>query len=210
MWSMPNVLSEVGAYSCRVPKLWNETIESHRREVRDAILDTTAALVFEHGLRAVTMSQIAEQTGIGRATLYKYFPDVDTILHTWHARQIDAHLRQLAEVSDGAGSPGERLAAVLNAFAHIAHQTGRHDTQLVKFLHPDDQVAPAQSRLHDMIRQLISEGIRSRELRDDIPHDELANYCLHALGAAADLSSEAAITRLVAATLSGLRPRGRP
>ena len=34
-----------------VPKLWNETIEAHRRAVRDAILDTTAALVAEHGLR---------------------------------------------------------------------------------------------------------------------------------------------------------------
>jgi AcrR family transcriptional regulator len=207
---MLNVLSEVGAYSCWVPKLWNETIESHRREVRDAILDTTAALVFERGLRAVTMSQIAERTGIGRATLYKYFPDVDTILHAWHARQIDAHLRQLAEVSDGAGSPAERLAAVLNAYARIAHQSRRHDPHLVTFLHPDDQVAHAQRQLHDLVRQLIVEGIRSGELRDDIPHDELANYCLHALGAAADLSSEAAITRLVAATLTGLRPDSRP
>jgi len=207
---MLNVLTGIGAYGGVVPKLWNETIESHRREVRDAILDTTAALVFAHGLRGVTMSQIAEQTGIGRATLYKYFPDVDTILHTWHGRQIDAHLNQLAEVRDGTGSPGERLAAVLNAFAHIAHQTGRHDTQLMKFLHPDDQIAPAQRQLHDMIRQLISESIRSGELRDDIPHDELANYSLHALGAAADLSSDAAITRLVAATLSGLRPQGQP
>jgi AcrR family transcriptional regulator len=43
-------------------------------EVRDVIVETTAALVAEHGLRAVTMSQIAEDTGIGRATLYKYFP----------------------------------------------------------------------------------------------------------------------------------------
>jgi AcrR family transcriptional regulator len=56
-----------------MPKLWNETIEAHRREVRDAILDNTAALVAEHGLLSVTMSQIAEETGIGRATLYKYF-----------------------------------------------------------------------------------------------------------------------------------------
>jgi AcrR family transcriptional regulator len=85
-----------------VPKLWNETIQTHRRDVRDAILDTTAALVFEHGLRAVTMSQIAEQTGIGRATLYKYFADVDAILHVWHARQITGHLRQLAEIRDSA------------------------------------------------------------------------------------------------------------
>ncbi|MGH2817757.1 MAG: TetR/AcrR family transcriptional regulator, partial [Actinomycetota bacterium] len=74
-----------------MPKLWNETIEDHRREVRGAILDTTLALVAEHGLLSVTMSQIAEETGIGRATLYKYFPDVETILLAWHERQINGH-----------------------------------------------------------------------------------------------------------------------
>jgi hypothetical protein len=80
----------------------------------------------------------------------------------------------------------------------------------VTFLHPDEQVAHAQRQLHDLVRHLIAEGIRSGELRDDIPHDELANYCLHALGAAADVSCDAAITRLVAATLTGLRPDSRP
>ena len=55
-----------------MPKLWTDTIQAHRREVRDAVLDATAALVGEHGLRAVTMSQIANKIGIGRATLYKY------------------------------------------------------------------------------------------------------------------------------------------
>jgi len=63
-----------------VPKLWTVTIEEHRRAVRDATLDTTAALVAERGLASVPMSQIAAETGIGRATLYKYFPDVEAIL----------------------------------------------------------------------------------------------------------------------------------
>ena len=62
---------------------------------REAILDATAALVAEHGLTGVTMSQIARDTGIGRATLYKYFPDVESILHAWHQRQIDGHLKDL-------------------------------------------------------------------------------------------------------------------
>ncbi len=44
--------------------------KAHRRAVRDATLHATAALVAEHGLLSVTMSQIAEATGIGRATLY--------------------------------------------------------------------------------------------------------------------------------------------
>jgi AcrR family transcriptional regulator len=71
--------------------------------VRDAILDTTAALVAANGLLSVTMSQIAEATGIGRATLYKYFPDVEAILVAWHERQVTAHLAQLAELRDQAG-----------------------------------------------------------------------------------------------------------
>jgi DNA-binding transcriptional regulator YbjK len=66
-------------YTSLVPRLWNETIEAHRREVRDAILATTAALVDREGLRSVTMAQVAEKTGIGRATLYKYFPSVEAI-----------------------------------------------------------------------------------------------------------------------------------
>jgi AcrR family transcriptional regulator len=59
-------------------------VETHRQEVREAILDATGSLVQSRGLLAVTMSDIAEATGIGRATLYKYFPDVETILSAWH------------------------------------------------------------------------------------------------------------------------------
>ncbi len=191
-----------------MPKLWNETIEAHRREVRGAILDTTAALVAEQGLRSVTMSQIAEETGIGRATLYKYFPDVEAILVAWHERQIASHLEQLAAVRDQAGDAGERLEAVLEAYALISHGShGHHDTELVAFLHRDDQVARAKQQVRDMIRDLLSEGAETGDLRDDVAPDELASYCLHALAAASNLPSKAAVRRLVTVTLAGLHPR---
>ncbi len=123
-------------YTGVVPQLRNETIEAHRAAVRGAILDTTAALVAEHGLMSVTMSRIAEQTGIGRATLYKYFPDVEAILLAWHERQITGHLEHLAEVRDQAGGAAERLEAVLGAYALISHEShGHHDSELMTFLH---------------------------------------------------------------------------
>jgi AcrR family transcriptional regulator len=190
-----------------MPKLWNETIEAHRREVRVAILDTTAALVAQHGLLSVTMSQIAEETGIGRATLYKYFPDVEAILFAWHERQISGHLEHLAEVRDQAGDAGQRLEAVLEAYALISHEShGHHDTELATFLHRDQQVAAAEQRLRHMIRDLLTEGAEAGVLRKEVPPDELASYCLHALAAAGGLPSRAAVRRLVAVTLAGMRP----
>ncbi|MBA2615569.1 MAG: TetR/AcrR family transcriptional regulator [Actinobacteria bacterium] len=189
-----------------MPKLWNDTIEAHRRTVREAILDTTAALAAEHGLRSVTMLQIAAETGIGRATLYKYFPDVEAILVAWHERQIAAHLDYLADVRDQAGDGAERLEAVLEAYARISHEHHGHDTELAAFLHRDEQVAGARRQLHEMIRELVAEGKRTGDLRDDVSPDELARYCLHALMAASSLPSKAAVRRLVKVTLAGLRP----
>jgi AcrR family transcriptional regulator len=191
-----------------VPRLWTQTIETHRREVRDAILNTTAALVAERGLLSVTMSRIAEETGIGRATLYKYFSDVEAILLAWHERQIGSHLEYLAEVRDQAGDAAERLEAVLEAYALILHGThGHHDTELGGFLHRDEQLARAQRQLRLMIRDLLTSGGESGDLRDDVPPDELASYCLHALTAVSSLPSKAAVRRLVTVTLAGLRPR---
>ena len=191
-------------YTGAVPKLWNETIEAHRTAVRDAIIDTTAALVGEHGLASVTMSQIAEATGIGRATLYKYFSDVEAILVAWHERHVTRHLEQLAEVRNQAGSAGERLEAVLAAYALIAHE--HHGTELAALLHRGEHVARAQQQLRDFIRDLLTEGAGTGDLRDDVPPDELASYCLHALTAASSLPSRDAVRRLVRVTLAGLRP----
>jgi AcrR family transcriptional regulator len=190
-----------------MPRLWNDTIEAHRREVRDAILDTTADLVAEYGLLSVTMSQIAEKTGIGRATLYKYFSDVEAILLAWHERQIAGHLGYLAQVRDEAVDAREQLEAVLSAYALISHEAQRHrETELAAFLHRGEQVARAQQELREMIRDLLAEGAESGDLRDDVAPDELASYCLHALTAAGILPSRAAVQRLVSVTLAGLRP----
>ena len=192
-------------YSGVVPKLWNETIEAHRRAVRDATLDTAAALLAEHGLASATMSRIAKKTGIGRATLYKYFSGVEAILLAWHERQITGHLEYLAEIRDRAGGAGERLEAVLEAYALISYK--HHGTELAALVHRGDHIARAQKQLNDFIRDLLTEGAETGALRDDVAPDELASYCLHALTAASSLPSEAAVRRLVTVTLTGLHPR---
>lgn len=194
-------------YAGVVPKLWTETIDGHRAAVREAALDATAALVAEHGLVALTMSQIAERAGIGRATLYKYFPDVQAVLTVWHERQITIHLEQFVAAADPAEPADVRLAAVLGTFALSQHHApGRHSGELAALLHRGEHVGHAQRRLHEFVRDLLTEGAQAGELRNDVAADELAVYCLHALTAAGTLPSRDAVHRLVAVTLAGLRP----
>jgi AcrR family transcriptional regulator len=187
-----------------MPRLWEDTIEAHRRQVRQATLDTTAALVAKHGLRSVTMSQIAEETGIGRATLYKYFRDVDAILIAWHERQIANHLEQLADVRDEGGHAGERLERVLEAYALIQHE--HHGSELAGALHRGEHVARAQEQLSELLRDLLATAAEAGDVRTDVAPAELASYCIHALAAAGSLPSKAAVRRLVAVTLAGVQP----
>jgi AcrR family transcriptional regulator len=211
-----------------MPTRWIDTVELHRRTVRDAIIETTAALVAAHGLAAVTMSQIAAQAGVGRATLYRHFADVDGILVAWHDQHVARHLERLAEVRDRSADAGEQLEAVLEAYALISRERERehhdgpgrsrahhghdtrshrhHATEVAALVHRPDHVAGPQRRLNEFMRDVVARAANAGIVRDDIPPDELARYCLHSLAAAGSLASTAGVRRLVALTLAGLRP----
>jgi len=201
-------LDSAAVYTGMMPKLWNETIEAHRRAVHDATLDAVATLVAEQGPMSVTMSRIARESGIGRATLYKYFSDVEEILLAWHERHVDRHLERLAEVRDGAGDAGGRLEAVLGSYALISreHHGMELGAHLAELLHRSEHAGRARRRLDGFVRGLLADAQETGDIRDDIAPEELSSYCLHALAAAHSLPSEAAIRRLVTVTLAGLRP----
>ncbi|HEX6757086.1 MAG TPA: TetR/AcrR family transcriptional regulator, partial [Propionibacteriaceae bacterium] len=187
-----------------MPKLWAETVETHRQEVREAILDATGSLVQSRGLLSVTMSDIAEATGIGRATLYKYFPDVETILSAWHQRHVETHLAELKRIQQRMADPVTRLQAVLERYADICRKRRRHgDDELAAVLHRSTQVRKLQRQLLDLIAALVADAAEAGAVRQDVPAEELASYCVHALAAAGN-SSTTAVDRLVDVVWTGI------
>ncbi|WP_344215642.1 TetR/AcrR family transcriptional regulator [Kribbella sancticallisti] len=188
-----------------MPKLWNETIDAHRRSVREAILDSAWTLATEHGVLSVTMTQVAERAGIGRATLYKYFPDVEAILAAQHQRHVDSHLARLIEIRDQHTKADQRLRSAVEHYANICHHRAQHGTEeLAALLHRGHQVDHAQQHLATLFEELIADAAAAGHLRNDVAPAELTTYCLHALGAAGNLRAQAAVKRLVAVTLDGL------
>ena len=187
-----------------MPKLWSATIATHRAVVRDAILDATVDLVSERGLRAVTMAEIAERAGIGRATLYRYFRDAESVLRAWHDREIGRHVAEIAAAAGGPGTARARLVAVLRGFTAGAHgRRAGHDAEMAMFFHRDEQVAAARVRVRRLLEEVLAEAAAAGAVRDDVAPGELAAFCLAALSAAGDLPSDA-LPRLEALILAGL------
>jgi AcrR family transcriptional regulator len=186
-----------------VPRLWEQTVVDHRRAVRDAILEAGAILTTENGLRSLTMSQVAERAGIGRATLYKYFPDIDAVLAAWHERQIGEHAQELHELAHGAGSATERLKKVLTAFGLIYFK--HRGSELAALLHAGPKGTRAEEHLLAILQGLVADAVDAGALRADIPVTELAHFALHSMTSATTAPSQAAVHRLVNLTITGLQ-----
>src|SRR5215218_6018404 len=106
-----------------MPRIWADSIDLHRRQVHEAILDATAALIAERGPTSVAMSTIADRVGIGRATLYKYFPDVESILLAWHARDFGDRLAQLTDLTE------DDSATLEDVVDFVRRHRARHDAR---------------------------------------------------------------------------------
>jgi AcrR family transcriptional regulator len=150
------------------------------------------------------MSAIAERTGIGRATLYRYFPDADAILAAWHERHVTGHIERLVRLAEGEGRALERLEGLLAAYAWARHAQPRDE--IAATLHSGPHVGEARQQLAAVVGELIGEAAADGAIRTDVNAGELAEYCLHALAAAGGLRSGAAVRRLVTVTMTGLRP----
>jgi AcrR family transcriptional regulator len=171
-------------------------------------VQATGQLVAERGLKGVSMSAIAQLAGIGRATLYRYYPDVDAILNAWHEDQVTGHVERLLAISEQAGPAIERLRRVLAAYAESRQHSSHEDAaDLVASLHASQTVHHHLEQLTRVVEGLIETAARDGDARGDVPPAELATFALAAMSSAAHSKSKNAISRLLAVTFDALSPR---
>lgn len=195
---MQDVSGRDKAYGQGVPKLWKDTVEAHRRDVRAAILDAAWTLAQELGVRGVTMGLVADNAGISRATLYKYFAGIEEILLAAHEDHVARHLAALAAARSNAASPQEALLAMLSGYAQICfHRDRAASAEMHGLLHAGVQHARNQSAVHDLFAQAIRDTQAVAQVRSDQGARELASFAVSALDAAATASNEPDLERLV-------------
>ncbi len=151
---------------------------SDRGDVRDRILAATIEVVAVTGLGGLRMENVARSAGVGRATLYRYFPGGrDQLVNEAITWEVGRFFRELAvEVADAPD-----LRSRLERGLMFAHRSMAGHRALATVLEADrEQFLP---RLHEtsplvvaVVRDYLAPAVASEQLRPGVDVDEAAEY----------------------------------
>jgi TetR/AcrR family transcriptional regulator, cholesterol catabolism regulator len=145
----------------------------HRTPRKEEILDVAAAMFAEHGFDAVSLTDIANEVGLSKATLYHYFPRKEEILGTIVVatiRDLNAYIDQAVA---RAATPEARLVAFLEAQADFfelhQHRFQVLVTRFSNLTEPRlrDQVVEWRVNYENTIKGIIRDGVNAGVFHTD-------------------------------------------
>ena len=140
---------------------------------RQRLLDTARELFYREGIRAIGVDTIVEQSGVGKATLYRHFPTKDDLIAAYLAEEDRADTKWFEEtVAAFEHSPKEGLLAWFEACDQRIKEPGFRGcpflnamAEIAETEHPAYQCAVKHERaLRDRLAQLSRQaGARDPE-----------------------------------------------
>ena len=159
--------------------------EALQERTAAAIVDSAAAIMAEQG-DAASMADIASAAGVSRATLYRYFPNREALLHAMATTSVEELAARIAD-ADLRGIPvNEAIARLVRGFVaiggkYVALSSGQRKRTAD---HPD-----VDALLSEPVRELFRRGIADGSLRADLDPELLLDLFSGLIKAALDITS---------------------
>jgi AcrR family transcriptional regulator len=143
------------------------------RTVRDAILDATDELLARFGYKKMTIDDLAHEVGIGKGTVYLYFPSKEEIALSHIDRIIDRLKSRLWQIAESDISPEKKIKRMLIERVMFRFDSVQHYTTSLNEL-----LAQVRPRLLErrkryfreeanIFAKVISEGVSEGKLSGD-------------------------------------------
>jgi AcrR family transcriptional regulator len=116
---------------------------------RAALIEATYAAGRMHGLRSLSLTDVAEQAGLSRGAVLYYYEDLDALLVEAHAAGVERFCDDRDRLVAGLDDPRDQLGAAIEA----GLPTGPDDA-LMSLLYEFDVLA-GNSELHDELVQTM-------------------------------------------------------
>ena len=150
-----------------------QTTEAHD-EKRNEIMQHCAALFDKVGYHKASMQMLADEVGLGKPTLYHYFPSKDAILYAIHDAYMNVLLKGLESSGDEGGDP---IGLLRSACINILRQIAEHPGYVRAFMdHYGDlegkmrnQIRARRNQYFDKIQAIITRGMENNQFRRSDP-----------------------------------------
>ena len=173
------------------------------------ILDALQQLLEEKSIQHISVSEIAEKAGIGKGSIYYYYPSKDAIVDALIKRNYEQPLQTAKSLSSRTDiSSFTRMAmlfqACRNSSAVFIRQKHRSETSVqdLALLH-QKYLNYLVSELKPVLTEIISQGIASGEIHFDYPA-ALSEIVLIVLAVKLDNSLVPSTPEEIEDTLKGL------
>ncbi|WP_052034427.1 TetR/AcrR family transcriptional regulator [Streptomyces pseudogriseolus] len=165
-----------------------------------------ATRVFMAAGKEPSMRAIAQEAGVGIATLYRHFPTRESLVDAVYQDQVErltAGARDLlAEVS-----PATAMRRWMDLFGDwIATRNGMLDTLLAMIDAGEIAHARTRTELLTALTALLDAGRAAGDLRADVTAEDVAAALIGVFTVAPRPASEARAARLLDLLMDGLRP----
>lgn len=91
---------------------------------REALLDAAAAIVAADGVSGVSMDSVAEEAGVSRPLLYRYFRTSSDVLAALYAREIATHDERMTAALQSAPSFEHAVQAQFDVWLRTMRERG--------------------------------------------------------------------------------------
>ena len=176
-----------------------------QERVSAAILEAAAQVLAARG-EAANMSDVAAAAGVGRATVYRYFPSREVLLD----RLADLALTVAGERLASAGLEKVSVEEAVERSVRVLVGVGDYFTVLARErVRPDS--AQLDKQLNAPLRALLERGQESGVIRGDVPAawltESLLGLVVSGLLARPPLGEEDAVAAVTSLFLDGSRAR---
>ncbi len=169
----------------------------------DRIIEATFALISEGGLGGVTMTDVADQAGVARQTLYNHFSDVEQIVVAGieqYAQSGFAHLVDLLEATGSAEAKVELLARY--TVAQGSHGHGVEDVRSALSPEARAHLDRHQADFRSLVASIIAQGVADGSFDPDLDPDRHAVLVQGLLLSSSDLAADGGDPAELAALIS--------
>ena len=139
-------------------------------ELKDRIIQEAAILFFKNGVKSMTMSDIANQLGISKRTLYEIFSDKEELLEECinvHIKKVDCEMENLINHAEDVIDALMRMYAKQLSTAQGINKSALHD--LKKYYLPIyKRIESQQQNGYYIFVPLLEKGIQQGLIRKDI------------------------------------------